>query len=197
MTICGSNASKVSVPAEPIGPKRFRLSGLLRGCRGTEWTMNSHASGEDFVLIVPGTLQEIALPPLAIGTSISIRARGLADGEATPIQRIVTGEAMRPPSPVDLFVQVMPDGDLQAVWTRRSRLGWLWPDDADVPLGESSERYRVTVIGSAGTLTFDAFEPQIVIPAQALTGMTGMVTMTVVQIGDFAQSRPATATLMI
>ena len=104
---------------------------------------------------------------------------------------------MRPPSPVDLFVQVMPDGDLQAVWTRRSRLGWLWPDDADVPLGESSERYRVTVIGSAGTLTFDAFEPQIVIPAQALTGMTGMVTMTVVQIGDFAQSRPATATLMI
>jgi hypothetical protein len=163
----------------------------------TEWAANSHAAGEPFVLLVAGALQEVVFAPLAIGTSVSIRARGLADDDAQPVQRLVTGEAMKPPSPVELLVQVAGDGGLEIEWTRRSRLGWMWPDGADVPLGESFEKYRLTVTASAGTLTFDAFEPRISIPAQALTGMTGTVTISVVQIGDFASSRPATATVVL
>jgi len=58
--------------AIPIGPNQFRLSGLLRGCRGTEWAMDSHAPGEAFALIGPGILQEVLFPPLAIGTSVSV-----------------------------------------------------------------------------------------------------------------------------
>lgn len=81
----------------PIGPQRFRLSGLRRGCRGTEWAMGSHTAGDAFVLIRPGALQEIFLPPLAIGSTVSIRARGLADDDAVPIERVVTGRGMRPP----------------------------------------------------------------------------------------------------
>jgi hypothetical protein len=49
----------------------------------------------------------------------------------------------------------------------------------------------VTVDGSAGAVRFEAFEPQIGIAADALTGMTGTVTVSVVQIGDYAESRPA------
>ena len=66
-----------------------------------------------------------------------------------------------------------------------------------MPLGESAERYRVTVEGSATTATFEAFEPRIVIPADALAGMTGTMTISVVQLGDFAQSRPATTFIEI
>jgi hypothetical protein len=183
--------------AVPIGPQRFRLSGLLRGCRGTEWAIGSHAVGETFVLISPGTLREVVLPPFAIGSTISIKARGLADDEAVPVVMTVTGEAMRPPSPVDLVVQVAADGGLSATWTRRSRAGWMWPAGSEAPLGESSEKYRVTVQGSSATVTFEALEPQIAIAADALTGITGAVAVSVVQIGDFAQSRPVTASVTL
>ena len=82
------------------------------------------------------------------------------------------------------------DGGLLLQWTRRSRLGWLWPDGTELPLGESVEKYRVTLEGSAAALSFDALEPQLSISAEALGGITGMVTVSVAQIGDFAQSRP-------
>lgn len=82
-------------------------------------------------------------------------------------------------------------------WTRRSRLGWLWPAGSEVPLGESSERYRLTLSGSAGTLTFEAFEPELLIPAGNLGGMTGNVTISVVQVGDYAESRPAVTSVMV
>jgi len=183
--------------ALPIGPQRFRLTGLLRGCRGSEWAMNSHAVGEPFVLISPGSLQEIALPPLALGTSISIKARGLADYDAQPIERILTGEAMKPPSPVSLVAETAADGGLSVAWVRRSRAGWLWPANEEPPLGESTEKYRLTVVGSAGILTFEVLEPQIFIPTDALTGMAGTVTISVVQVGDFAESRPATSSITL
>jgi hypothetical protein len=46
--------------AEPLGERRFRLSKLLRGRRGTEWAMSGHAAGERFVLLSSRTLQRIA-----------------------------------------------------------------------------------------------------------------------------------------
>ena len=73
----------------------------------------------------------------------------------------------------------------------------MWPDGSEVPIGESSEKYRVTVEGSATTVTFDAFEPLIVIPADALAGMTGTLTINVVQVGDYAESRPASTSIAI
>jgi hypothetical protein len=178
------------------GERQFRLERLLRGRYGTEWAIAAHGSNEKFVLIRPGTLQEIALPPSAIGASISIRPRGLADDDSQPVEGVVTGEAMRPPAPVDLQAEVQGDGALSLTWTRRSRLGWNWPS-ADPPLGESAERYRVTVQGSAATLTLAVSEPRALVSADRLNGTTGSVTITVVQIGDFAESRPVSATITI
>ena len=153
--------------------------------------MNSHVSGENFVLIAPGTLQEIVLPPSALGSSASVKARGLADRDAVPIDRIVTGEAMRPPAPVELQGQIDTDGALSLAWVRRSRLSGTWTG-ADVPVGESAERYEVTIEHPTGTLTFQASSPKLVVPAEALAGITGSVVINVVQVGDYAKSRPVT-----
>jgi len=182
--------------AIPTGDRQFRLERLSRGRFGTEWAMASHGPNETFVLIQPGTLQEIALPPSAIGAAISVRPRGLADDDSQPIEGVVTGEAMRPPSPVDLQAEVQGDGSLSLAWTRRSRLGWAWPS-SDPPLGESAERYRLMVQGAAATLSLTANEPRALISAESLNGMTGSVTVTVVQVGDFAESRPVTATITL
>jgi hypothetical protein len=176
--------------AVPIGESRFRLSGVVRGVRGSEWAMTSHTAGENFVLIAPGTLQEIVLPS-ALGSTASVKARGLADQDAVPVDRIVTGEAMRPPAPVELQGQIESDGALSLTWVRRSRLSWTWTG-ADVPLGESAERYEVTIEHSTGTLTFQTSAPSLVASADALAGVTGSVMIGVVQVGDFAKSRPAT-----
>ena len=83
-----------------------------------------------------------------------------------------------------------------ADWTRRNRLGWNWPS-ADPPLGESAERYRVTVQGSAAMLTLAASEPRALVSADSLNGMSGAVTISVVQIKDFAESRRGTANMTI
>lgn len=178
------------------GPRRFRLEHLLRGRFGCEWATPSHGPSEKFVLIRPGALKEIPLPPSAIGTRISIRPFGLADDDAAPVECLVTGEALRPPPPVDLRAEIQVDGVLSIAWTRRSRLGWNWPGD-EPPLGENSERYRVTVQGSAGTLTVQAQEPAVSVSSEHLGNITGTVTITVVQIGDFAESRPLTGTIEI
>jgi hypothetical protein len=103
---------------------------------------------------------------------------------------------MRPPSPTDLQAEVQGDGAISLAWTRRSRLGWNWPS-AHPPLGESAERYRVTVQGAAMTLTLAASEPRVLVSADSLNGMTGSVTITVIQVGDFAESRPVTTSISI
>ena len=155
--------------------------------------MGSHAIGETFAMISPGALQEIVLPPLALGTTVSVKARGLADDQAIAIERTVSGEAMKPPSPIDLRAEKLPDGGLSLSWTRRSRSGWMWPAGTEVPLGESVEKYRVSV----GSLTSETSEPRITIPAEALDDMAGEVTISVVQIGDYAASRPARISVTI
>ena len=104
---------------------------------------------------------------------------------------------MRPPSPISLVAEIQSDGRLFLSWIRRSRLGWLWPSGTDLPLGESVERYRVVVEGSGETLTFTPSEPQLAVPAEALAGMTGTVTINVSQIGDFAESRPLGGSVVI
>lgn len=148
-------------------------------------------------MIAPSALQEVPLLPSALGTSISVKPRGLADDNAQPIERTVTGEAMRPPSPINLAAEIQGEGGLYLSWIRRSRLGWLSPAGTDLPLGESVERYRVVVEGPGGTLTFTPPEPQLAVPAEALAGMTGTVTINVSQIGDFAESRAVIGSVMI
>jgi hypothetical protein len=66
-----------------------------------------------------------------------------------------------------------------------------------LPPGESVERYRVIVEGSGRTLTFTPSEPQFAVPADALAGMTGTVTINVSQIGDFVESRPVSGSVVI
>ncbi|MCH8615956.1 hypothetical protein LZ016_07570 [Sphingomonas sp. SM33] len=45
---------------------------------------------------------------------------------------------------------------------------------------------------STGTLSFEASSPKLIVPADALVGVTGLVTVGVAQVGDYAKSRPVT-----
>ncbi|MGA9583542.1 MAG: hypothetical protein WBR13_16400, partial [Allosphingosinicella sp.] len=118
--------------------------------------------------------------------------QGLGDPEGVLAVRTVAGETMRPPPPVHLRAERLANGDLALSWVRRSRSGWVWLSGSDTPLGEESESYRLTLAG-------DGFERSVTLAApaylygsaeQAADGLSGPLTVEIVQLGTSAPSRP-------
>ncbi len=138
---------------EALGGKLFRLSGLLRGRRGSEAAAGGHVAGERFVLLEPATLLPFDAPAGSIGGTIRFKAVGPGDaiGAVEPVTKVVVGRALRTLSPVGLRARRLAGGDIEIGWTRRSRQGFDWIDGADAPLGEESERYAVE-IGAGGAV---------------------------------------------
>ncbi len=127
--------------------QRYRLSGLLRGVRGTEAAIAGHVLGEPFILLDP--LPDVyALPPLA-ALDQPLRYKWLSPGQSlgdVPAQvMVLRGQALRPLAPVHGQLQRLANGDIQFSWIRRSRSGFDWLDGVDAPLAEDVERYRITV----------------------------------------------------
>jgi len=185
--------------AEPIGPRRFRLSRLMRGRRGTEWATDVHVVGEGFAMVEIDALRTIELEQASLGAEVSVRARGLGDGPASPvITRNVGGEALRPPSPVHLTISWRADNGLDISWIRRSRFGWAWLDSVETPIGETVERYHLRLSGTAGVIELDSMATSASLTSEEVSvlGM-GSATINVSQIGDFAASHEASQTILL
>lgn len=181
--------------AQPLGGGRWRLTGLWRGRRGTEWAMAGHSAGERFALIARDAAVAIDLSPASIGGTVRVEALGVGDLDG-PAEVLVpvTGDSIVPPAPVGLRC-AWPDGDTVAIaWTRRSRTGWSWRDGGDVPLGEEAERYVLSLADAAGwTRTVEADAPQAVV---ALDGPRAWpITVELRQCGAHGLSRPATGSI--
>jgi hypothetical protein len=181
--------------AEPLGGRRFRLSRLLRGRRGTEWAAGSHADGEPFVLLDAAALAAAEAPLSAVGAEVRVHPHGVGDpADTVPAARAFTGENLRPPSPVHLRAERQADGTLLLAWTRRSRSGWLWMSGIDTPLGEEREAYRLTLTGAlGGGRAVETAEPAYSYGAaeQAADGVAFPLVGEVAQLGTAAASREA------
>lgn len=153
--------------------------------------MVGHALPEQFTLIGGSSLQPVELQMETLGSMISLRARGLADHNAPPISVTVRGEALRPPSPVHLRAVRTSSGEVHATWIRRSRVGWSWLDGTDVALGESTERFRIRIESANGSVVVETVVPEALIASGQLAPLgAGPLTVSVVQVGDYAESRP-------
>jgi hypothetical protein len=183
--------------AEPLGERRFRLSRLLRGRRGTEWAAEGHAPGEDFTLIESGSLVAIEAPAGALGGEMRVAAAGIADlPAAASASSSVEGATLRPPSPVHLAARETEPGDLAISWVRRSRQGWTWPNGSDTPLGEETERYRLVITGAAFQRIVAPETPAYLYTAAQRAGDgAGPIEIAIAQAGTFAASRAATLNL--
>jgi hypothetical protein len=158
--------------------------------------MGGHAAGEPFVLLSPASLRRIALPEGSMGSTIQVRALGIGDAGAPVLTATSNAEALRPPSPVGLACAFDAGGNLNVRWVRRSRFGWTWQDGMDAPIGESREAYRVRIEGGAGFAEVETGLPQAQFGADTIDATGGgTLTVTVVQIGDRAVSRPAIASI--
>ena len=180
--------------AEELEPGIFRLSKLLRGRRGTEWAAGRHRAGEPFCPIGPA-VQAVEAPA---GSTLTAIAHGVGDSAPLPeVQRVVTGEAMRPPSPCHL--KLWRDGSgISAQWVRRSHRGWDWLDEVGVPDDAFAELYRVTIQGPHGHVTFEVTTTSFHRALAELPAISGeMIELTVATVGPLASSHGCTATLVI
>ncbi|KQS03543.1 hypothetical protein ASG11_04130 [Sphingomonas sp. Leaf357] len=174
--------------ATQIGARRWRLSELWRGRRGTEAAIGTQATGDRFVLLAADTVATIDLPLSAIGGTVRVLASGIGDVSG-PVETdaALRGISVLPPSPVHLRAEVLPGGDAVLRWVRRSRSGWRWIDGVDAPLAEEREAYRVTITAPGGARTTETAVAEIVVAAADLGGGA---TATVRQVGAYGESPP-------
>jgi len=180
--------------ADPLGAGQWRLRELWRGRWGTEWATDGHAANGNFALMEPQTLR-----PLDSAFAVALAqvlATGLGDasgaGATAPAE---VGTAVRPLAPVALRAAAS-GNDIAVSWLRRSRDGWRWRDGVDVPIGEESERYRLTkVAGGRPDLVVELASPAWIYAASERTADAAAgaasVVISVLQVGAVAVSRPA------
>ncbi len=170
--------------AEPLGGARWRLSGLLRGRRGTE-AVGVQMVGDRFVLIEAETARAFDLPVSVLGREVRVIASGVGDAVPVETRCVMRGTSVVPPSPVHLRYVDETDGSATVRWTRRSRAGWRWIDGVDAPLAEEVEAYRVTVTAGGASRDVDVAEPLVVVTAAE---RVGSVSIALRQRGVFGES---------
>jgi hypothetical protein len=171
----------------PLSEGRFRLSRLLRGRGGSEWGTAAHAVGESFCILDPSSLRALPLPQWLRGATVSATGRDAAQSSIT-----FNAEAVRPLSPIGLSAAIDASGNLVVQWVRRSRSGFAWVDEIDVPIGESREQYRVSITAGETTVEYESKLPSLTVAASDLASLGGGGAIVEVrQLGDWAASRAA------
>lgn len=185
--------------ATPLGNRRWRLEGLLRGRGGTEAALDGHAAGERFVLLDGAP---VALDPAQVGTAAGTEIAAVGRGDDLPVVSPVrlAGITRRPLSPVHPRSAIGADGSLLLFWTRRARGAWDWLDGVDAPLHEQREEYLVTYGPLASpAAVWLADQPSLSVPASVLADLDAALpgeAFRVRQRGTYALSEPVVLATM-
>lgn len=135
--------------AELVGEKTYRLSNLLRGLRGTEQHIGTHAVNDRFILVARTGFVRIPAIATYIGTKRYYKAvtKGGKLGSAETIEVTNTAAGLKPLAPVLLGGGFPSTGksDLVMRWQRRSRVDSTMRNNVGVALGEASEKYMVEI----------------------------------------------------
>ncbi|MEP9400395.1 phage tail baseplate protein [Sphingomonas silueang] len=187
----GANAALIGdeivqfAAAQRIAPARWRLSGLWRGRRGTEWAVDGHQVGDPFVLLDPATLQPIDDPVPAIGREMLASAVGIAPDDVATATIVPDGRGIVPPAPVHGQIAIE-GGQMTLRWVRRGRGDAGWRDGVDVALGEEREAWTITLTAPDDDVqVFDSDVAQLTIPCPLHP-----VAIAIRQIGTHGASRP-------
>lgn len=161
----------------------YLLSGLLRGRRGTEYSMTGHAANERFVKLGNAGMRFVALQSSDLG-----RLRYYKGVTAGQRLSAVTAKTITPAgvglecfAPVDARAD-RTTTDTVLSWKRRTRLSTRLVGALPIsaPLGETTESYEVEVYSSAAFTTLK----------RTLTSSTPSVTYTSAQqITDFGANQ--------
>lgn len=176
--------------ATPLGARRWRIGGLLRGRGGTGAPVGGHGAGAPFVLMSDAAL--LALPDamaLQAGTvagAIDWQARG---GDAMQRVTVSAGQqALVPLAPVHGDAARTGSGDAVVRWIARSRAGARWRDGVEVPSGETAPTWQLRWPDAA--LAMQESEVAAAPVVLAAGSYAPGAVLTVAQRGDFGLSAP-------
>lgn len=129
----------------------YTLSGLLRGRRGSEYAMPTHAVGDRFVLVDLTKMVRVIQSTADIGIPKKYMAisSGMPMSSGTSRDFVNLGTGLKPYAPVQLGGGRDDGENVTLQWVRRSRISGEWRDNVDVPLGEDTEAYVVEIWDSA------------------------------------------------
>lgn len=140
--------------AELVGSGQYRLSGLLRGRKGTEDQIANHIAGDRFILLTGPGISRSQLENGELGIERSYRASSVGTllSDAPPFKFTHKGRFAKPYAPAHLTGHRNEINDLAISWIRRTRLDAPWVDNVDVPLGEDFEAYEIDLLDRAGSV---------------------------------------------
>jgi hypothetical protein len=129
---------------------QYILRGLLRGVRGTEHAMSTHQAGERFVLC-NSMLGIHSMGAGEIGDTdyYKVVTNGFDPADVDPFTEDYTGASHKPYSLVHVTIE-REGNDWVIDGLRRTRIGGASFNGQNVPLGETSELYRIKVLDDYG-----------------------------------------------
>jgi Putative phage tail protein len=181
--------------AEKIGPRDYRLSGLLRGCFGTGDTALSHVAGGNILLLEPNALRILDAFPTSVGSTLEVEAMGIADAVPVGATLMLSGVAITPRPPVHGEVEWLANGDIQLAWKRRDRLVSAWSNGVDLPNNEGQLEFLVELsVDEVVRSSWTVFAPDLLVTAPELASLFvpsgSVVHFAISQVGRFARSSP-------
>lgn len=189
--------------AELIDTNTYRLSGFLRGLRGTG-PNTTHVANELFVLLTGPGLHFLPLEASSIGMpkQYKLLTTGMRLGDAEQFEYTCSGRTVTPFAPTHVEGVRDASDNLTLTWTRVTRSNVRLLSTQAVPLNEPFERWEVDVIDASGTvlrtISTATNAASYTAAQQTADGLTpgDDVRVLVYQIGDTIQrGEPAEATL--
>lgn len=151
------------------GNAYYQLSRLLRGRRGTEWAMASHAAGETFTLIVATdeTVIDYGLHDLNNSAQFKVATVGQAIANVNAIPFAPTGVWFTPFSVADLTATLDGSGNWNIAFVPRARLNGWWGSGYAPSLDPDTQTWSMDIWNNyygrlartvSGPLTSPAFQ---------------------------------------
>jgi len=140
--------------AVALGGSAYRLSGLLRGRRGTEDLIASRAPGDVFVALDANLLrfEALAAEAAAVRFHRGVTIYDTVETAPATVTKAARGRAERPYAPVQVAGARDGSNNLTITWVRRTRVGGEWLDGTGtVPVSEAAEAYEVEIL-NGGTV---------------------------------------------
>jgi len=186
--------------ADLIDVDTYWLHHRLRGQLGSDALIPTVWPAGSWFVLMNGLPEQMDLARNLRRVSQSYRIgparRSFADPSFVTRAEAFDGNGLKPYAPVHLRVQEIGDGSLEVTWIRRTRIdGDAW-DAPEVPLGEESELYTVSVIKDGSVLREKMVSsPLWIYPLseQAADGLTGTFKIEVAQVSASFGAGPAGA----
>jgi hypothetical protein len=173
----------------------YKLTGLLRGRRGTEWAMLDHTAGERFVALGTTGMRFLPLQVSDLNRERYYKAASAGQQLSAADEQAVTPVAinLEPFSPVGLAANRDDPAMTLLTWIRRTRLSTRVGGDNPpvIPLGEATEEYLLeifdgTTIVRTETVTTPEFEYTDTMQIADFGSMQDPITFRVRQVSAIA-----------